>query len=209
MTRISIKDIHLFEIKDEREPGILYGCDQDWYGKHWQRMAGCGPCTVTNIMYYVYKAHRHSKLGQTRSDYLKLMNEIWNYVTPGMGGVSSTSMLMNGFGRYLQEQKLKYTLDNIDIERKVQQRPELSELIAFLENALMNDIPAAFLNLEHGTIHELESWHWVTVLALEYDLEEKAALITIMDNGDIKRIDLARWLSSTKLGGGFVSLTLG
>ncbi len=206
MTTISIKDINLFQIEEETVSMTIYGCDQEWYGKRWQRMAGCGPSTATNMMYYLKKVHYNAEIGQTKSDFLGLMNVIWEYVTPGMGGVSSTTMLMKGFGKYLKDQKLDHPLDSIDIGKKPEQRPDLSEVILFLEKALREDMPVAFLNLEHGSILELESWHWVTVVTLEYDLEERTAFTTIMDNGILKRIDLAGWLTSTKLGGGFVSL---
>ncbi len=206
MTAISIKDINLFRITEEEYHITLYGGNQEWYAKRWQRMAGCGPSTAANIMYYLNKTRYNTNIEQTKEEFLRLMNEIWRYVTPGMGGVSSTTMLMEGFRKYLTDQKLEHVLDSIDIGKKPEQRPDISEVISFLEKALEEDVPAAFLNLEHGSILELESWHWVTVVALEYDLEDRTAFITILDNGMRKRIDLVRWLNSTKLGGGFVSL---
>ena len=206
MTAISIKDINLFRITEEEYHITLYGGNQEWYVKRWQRMAGCGPSTAANIMYYLNKTRYNTNIEQTKEEFLRLMNEIWRYVTPGMGGVSSTTMLMEGFRKYLTDQKLEHVLDSIDIGKKPEQRPDISEVISFLEKALKEDVPAAFLNLEHGSILELESWHWVTVVALEYDLEDRTAFITILDNGMRKRIDLVRWLNSTKLGGGFVSL---
>ncbi len=206
MTAISIKDINLFRITEEEYHITLYGGNQEWYVKRWQRMAGCGPSTAANIMYYLNKTRYNTNIEQTKEEFLRLMNEIWRYVTPGMGGVSSTTMLMEGFRKYLTDQKLEHVLDSIDIGKKPEQRPDISEVISFLEKALEEDVPAAFLNLEHGSILELESWHWVTVVALEYDLEDRTAFITILDNGMRKRIDLVRWLNSTKLGGGFVSL---
>jgi hypothetical protein len=81
----------------------------------------------------------------------------------------------------------------------------LQQVVTFLAEALEKDSPVAFLNLEHGGLAELESWHWVTVISLEYDLEAKAAYATILDCGTEKRVNLTSWLETTKLGGGFVS----
>ena len=30
-----------------------FGCDQEWYAEHWQRQAGCGPCTAATLLYYL------------------------------------------------------------------------------------------------------------------------------------------------------------
>ena len=39
----------------------LYGCDQDWFASFWQRKAGCGPCTLANIMRYLGRAGKLSR----------------------------------------------------------------------------------------------------------------------------------------------------
>lgn len=206
MITISIKEKNILKIIDETE-NETFGSNQDWYTKKWQRMAGCGPSTVTNIIYYLN--NRQSGMpccpGLTRKDCLQLMDEIWNYVTPGLGGVSSTGMLGKGVQKYLLEKKLNINLDFLDIPKKQKQRPEVQQVITFLAKTLEKDSPLAFLNLEHGDIVELESWHWVTIISLDYDLDAKAAYAIILDCGTEKRINLTSWLETTKLGGGFVS----
>jgi hypothetical protein len=207
MVTVSIKDKDILKIEDEESKLSLYGSNQDWYAKRWQRMAGCGPSTVANIIYYLNKAQEDqaSRSKLTKKDCLELMNEIWNYVTPNLGGVSSTGMLREGVLKYLEKQKYSIKLDYLDIQKNKAQRPELQQVVSFLVKALKQDSPAAFLNLEHGSIEELDSWHWVTVISLEYELDYSAAYVTILDGGLIKRINLPEWLHTTKLGGGFVS----
>jgi hypothetical protein len=73
--------------------------------------------------------------------------------------------------------------------------------------ALRNDTPVAFLNLNNGAEKQLYSWHWVTIISLEYEEDGNTAFADILDEGLIKKIDLAGWFRTTTLGGGFVSFT--
>jgi hypothetical protein len=140
----------------------------------------------------------------TKEAYLNLMCEIWDCVTPSLGGVSSTSMLCNGFDKYRRKNNLNITTKSLDIPKNKKIRPDAQQVITFIANALEQDFPVAFLNLEHGTVYELESWHWVTIIALEYFEEYQSAIVDLLDGGIIKQIDLLQWLQTTKLGGGFV-----
>jgi hypothetical protein len=207
MNTVAIKNKNILKIEDEENKMVFYGSDQEWYSKKWQRMAGCGPSAVANIMHYLISSNNDpqscSKL--TKTELLKLMDEIWNYVTPGLGGVNSTGKLRDGVLKYTTEKELNIRLGCFDIPKKKALRPDLQQVVCFLTEALSKDSPVAFLNLEHGTIEELESWHWVTMIALEYDTELSATFATILDCGLEKRINLAEWLDTTKLGGGFVS----
>lgn len=203
---ISIKEKKIFKIIDETNENF-YGTNQEWYMKRWQRLSGCGPSAATNIMYYLNSTREFtpSYATLTKESCLNLMNEMWNYVTPGIGGVSSTNMFCKGVEKYLVDKKLNIKLNSIDIPKNNVLRPDLGQIILFLIKALKEDSPVAFLNLDHGTIYELDSWHWVTIISLEYELDSNIAFVTILDGGFVKRIDLSRWLQTTKFGGGFVS----
>lgn len=64
------------------------GADQEWYADEWQRKAGCGPTTASHLVSYLadtrpgwgdlYPSHSRRK-----RDFLALMNEMWEHVTPG------------------------------------------------------------------------------------------------------------------------------
>ncbi|HWT76963.1 MAG TPA: hypothetical protein VN258_19865 [Mobilitalea sp.] len=203
----SIKDKNLYKIEDEAAREIYYGSNQDWYGKRWQRLSGCGPSAVANVIYYLSRTRekQDSYPALTKEECLAFMNEIWNYVTPSFGGVSSTAMLCKGMNSYLKEKNLNIQMDSIDIPKKKSLRPDVKQVLQFIMDALKKDSPVTFLNLEHGTILELESWHWVTIVSLEYETDGSTAFVEILDGGLLKRIDLLQWLNTTKLGGGFVS----
>lgn len=209
MIIVSIKNKELLKIEDETNQKILYGSNQEWYGKWWQRMSGCGPSTAANILLYLNRACNHETYCPclSKKECLDLMNEVWGYVKPGFGGVSSTGMLCKGFQKYLQYKNLGIRLESLDIPKKKALRPNIRQMIDFISKSLQMDAPVAFLNLENGKIRELDSWHWVTIISIEYDMDTDSAFIVILDGGIEKRIDLSKWLGMTRLGGGFVSST--
>ncbi len=206
MAIFQLKDKDAFRIEDKAAAEIYYGSNQEWYPKKWQRMAGCGPSAAANIMYYLMHMHDtglNSFL--TKDDCLALMNELWYYVTPTLGGVSSTGMFSKGIDKYIKKKKLNIKIRSIDIPKNKSERPGIDQVHSFIIHAFEKESPVAFLNLEHGTIEELESWHWVTIISLDYQEENGSSWVQILDGGLVKRIDLLEWLRTTKLGGGFVS----
>jgi hypothetical protein len=210
MITASIKDKNLFIIIEENAEQPLYGSNQEWYLKKWQRMSGCGPSTVTNIIYYLNRTRNNSQCctNLTKNDCLNLMNEIWNFVTPSFGGISSTNMLCKGVKKYLTENALNIQMDFIDVPKKNSLRPDFKDVLTFINKALEDDTPVAFLNLDHGTVLELDSWHWVTIIGLTYEADGSTAFVDIMDGGLLIQINLSQWYQTTKLGGGFVSFAL-
>lgn len=206
MTIISINNVNLYKLLDSSDNIEYYGSNQEWYGRRWQRMSGCGPSTVTNIIYYINCTGMEPALRRelTKEECIALMKEMWNYVTPSLGGVSSTAMLKSGVDRYLREKNIKLTMETLDVPKTTAERPGTGKVIEFIEQSLKKDCPVAFLNLERGKVVNLDSWHWVTLVSLIYDKEEPV-LAEILDSGVRKRIDLGLWLRTTKLGGGFVS----
>jgi len=205
----SIENRDMLEIKDDNTGSTGYGFDQEWYRTKWQRSAGCGPTTVANLIHYFNRSDPEAKpdaSANTKSAGLGLMEEVWNYVTPSLQGVNTTKMLYEGTLDYAKAKGLDLSYDAIDIPRKRILRPPFEQVLLFIGNALEEDSPVAFLNLHNGEEKQLYSWHWVTILSLEYSEDAKTAVATIMDEGVLKKIDLFRWYYTTKIGGGFVCL---
>ena len=208
MLTTSIKNLSLFKIYDEINQSTYYGGDQEWYTKKWRRLAGCGPTAVSNILYYLSRTQLDSGSNEspiTKSGFISLMEEVWKYVTPKLGGISSTKMLCDGILGYAKSKARTVKIDFIDVPKKKLTRPEFRQLLTFLNEALRNDLPVAFLNLNQGTEKVLYSWHWVTITSLEYEDDGSVAFANILDEGVVKKVDLAQWFLSTSLGGGFVS----
>lgn len=201
----SIQNKEFFAVKDEDDRTIFYGFDQRWYTSEWQRRAGCGPTVAANIVNYLNCTCRGgSQLPLTKQEALALMEEVYQYVTPTPRGIPSTKLLHDKLLDYAQGMGLKMEVEVLNIPEDQGLRPSFSELIAFLDKALRNNIPLAFLNLDNGAEKRLDAWHWVTVISLD-TLSGDSALINILDGGTVQEIDLAQWFRTTRLGGGFIS----
>ena len=195
------------KIVDDATRKSYYGCNQEWYATEWQRLTGCGPTAVCNIIWYLNHIRPSSGLNQncsSKEKSISFMEEIWAYVTPSTEGIPTTRMLYESVMAYARAKGLNLTYGVCDVPEKKAGRPTLADVIRFLEKALEKDTPVAFLNLCNGCAANLEPWHWVTVISLEYEEDAKSAFIEVLDEGLIKRIDLALWCDTTTLGGGFV-----
>jgi len=211
MITTSIKNREIFKIASEDNLSSHYGCDQEWYMTEWQRNSGCGPTVVTNIFHYLNRMRNlpnQNILLPTKLEALSMMEDVWKYVTPTMHGIPTTKLLYDYVVVYAKAKTLNIKLDFINIDENQLPRPEFHKLLSFLYTALGNDTPIAFLNLDNGDEKGLDSWHWVTIISLEYAADESSAFIDILDAGIIKKIDLAKWFKTTVLGGGFVSFDI-
>lgn len=202
MIKISIKKPEFFEIIDKTTNNKYYGCNQEWYKKPWQRMAGCGPTVATNILIYLRKTHT------TKSESLEMMEEMWEHVTPTLKGVNTTNIFYKGLISYAKSKNKFLDYDAIDVPQKKEIRPTFEKVVKFITLSLEKDVPVAFLNLCNGEEKCLDKWHWVTLISLEYDESLNSAVIEILDEGIKKTVDLYLWYNTTTLGGGFVSFYL-
>lgn len=203
MIKISVKNPEYFEIMDEITSEKNFGFNQQWYKKPWQRMAGCGPTVAANIILYSRKS-----TGISKNEGLQIMDEMWEHVTPTIKGVNTTNIFYKGLLSFANSKKANLFYDAVDVPKKKDIRPSFDNVISFIKNSLENDIPLAFLNLCNGKETNLDEWHWVTLVSLEYEENLNSANIEILDESIIKTIDLLLWYNTTTLGGGFVSFAL-
>lgn len=192
-------DYEKFKVGNKKE---YYGGNQEWYKKYFQRLAGCGPTTASAII--MYEKRKVKELKNTKSEFLNLMEEVWNYITPGNMGVNKVEYFKNGFDKYLKDNNLTFESSILEIPKSKNKRPTNIELFDYLKSSITSDHPIAFLNLDHGKEKRLESWHWVLIIGITYDKEESIINANIADQGEIKTINLTLWLETTLLGGGFI-----
>ena len=212
MMNSTIRHPEYFQIFSEDESKTLFGCDQEWYRSHWQRISGCGPTAASNLMYYITRSKQAASdvnMTNNKGKCLALMEKVWGYVTPTQQGVDTTKRFVDSLGLYLEELHLKADLHVLNIAEDIQNRPTNEDVVTFLDQAMRNDAPIAFLNLCNGDEIALEEWHWVTIIALEYSDTASQVYVEIIDESKIKRINLALWLSTTTRGGGFVYIDAG
>ena len=185
----------------------FYGGSQMWYDFRRGRRAGCGPTAASNIIWYLTKSHRRlaalwHQEENPNADFLALMDEMYRHVTPGNRGVNTTGMFCDGVRHFLEQQGVAMEVHSLDIPEEIAERPDRETVKNFLMNALTADYPVAFLNLNNGKVTNLDRWHWVTLVAAD----PQCLMVTMLDQGRQVDIDLALWLETTTLGGGFVSL---
>lgn len=206
----SISNPNLLKVLDEDFSEVYYGCSQEWYNTLWQRRSGCGPTVTSNIMLYINYPTNNFEVGQTsykKKNCISFMEEVWEYVTPTKEGIPTTKMFYEKVISYTKLKGMDVEFSFCDLPEDKSKRPKLSEILNFLEGALLKDVPIAFLNLCNGDEKHLEEWHWVTIISLEYTEDGQNVFVNILDEGLIKKIDLVLWYNTTTKGGGFVYFT--
>lgn len=185
----------------------FYGANQTWYATHWQRQAGCGPTTCSHLLWYLSRTRQGSEAlcahdGTQRSGFIRLMEEVWQYVTPGMMGVNNTSIFTDGAVRYGLKHGVKLSCRLLEVSAIPFLRPKIAEVNDFLTRAMADDLPVAFLNLSNGALRNLDNWHWVTLVSAD----PQGSTAQMYDQGISREINLDLWLRTTSLGGGFVAV---
>ena len=200
--RASIQNINGLDIYTQQ--AVYHGADQDWFSTAWRRKAGCGPTTGANILRYLGERVPIELPGRSREDMQALMERVWGYITPGVFGLNSTQLFREGMDRLLSELGSPLRCRVLDVPAERESRPSPEAAANFLREAFEADSPVAFLNLDRGELSNLESWHWVSLVAVEH--EGGALTATAADNGHFLRLDLGLWLKTTRRNGGFVYL---
>ena len=184
------------------------GADQDWYRDVWQRRAGCGPTAAAMILDYLSCVWPElSGLtvtdARTTEDFLAQMEAVWPYVTPGTMGLDKPESFVLGCRSFALSRGAVLDGRILPIPRRGKGlRPDLDQVRTFLVWALDKDTPVAFLNYSNGDLKNLDSWHWVPLIACRG--EGDSLTVTALDGGEEKELDLALWLETSFLGGALV-----
>lgn len=205
---IYLNSLSLFQIRDEN--GVIYfGADQEWYQEIWQRRAGCGPTNCAQLLWYLSQTDLNGRAlvqfnMREKSGALSLMEEVWQYVTPGGMGVNSTELFCKGAAKYGESRDVPLAFQELKVPAFPLTRPSQKQVMDFIARMISNDIPIAFLNLSNGALRNLENWHWVTLVG--FSPEKMTAIM--YDQGESHEIDIGLWLKTTTLGGGFVGIQI-
>jgi hypothetical protein len=135
-----------------------------------------------------------------------LMDEVWQYITPGIMGVHLVSHFTAGLERYLTNRGADFKITTLLIPKKREERPSFDEVLDFIVTRLEADQPVAFLNLNNGGVANLDPWHWVTVVGLKQESAKGPVQLEIYDAGLSMIIDFTQWWEKTTRAAGFVSL---
>jgi hypothetical protein len=120
----------------------------------------------------------------------------------GQDGVNTTDMFIEGAIRYGKSKGVSLCHSVMEVSPRPSLRPSKEEMRAFMETAMQKDLPVAFLNLSNGALSNLDNWHWVTITA--FDIKQFTAVMC--DQGKQYEIEMDRWLHTTLMGGGLVTI---
>ncbi|MEE0067218.1 MAG: hypothetical protein UEY11_08400 [Evtepia gabavorous] len=185
------------------------GGDQEWYRDLWQRRAGCGPTTAAALLSYLSQTRPGLRpmapaAARTQAGFLRYMEALWPYVTPGARGLDKPESLVLGCRSFALSRGCRLQGQVLEIPAQREARPSLDQCRQFVAQCLDRDCPVAFLNFSHGALKNLDSWHWVPLTAMTEG--ESVLLCTILDEGEARVIDLALWWETSSLGGALVGL---
>ncbi len=199
--------VHPEWLQIRTETGVSYGFDQEWFTDAWQRRAGCGPTTATQVV--MYRAYKDGLLNpgehKTIDSVLPWMEKLWTYVTPGHGGLYKTRWFVEGVQSYLHDNQLGYSVKSLSIYPFNINRPTSESVAEFIDAALSEDCPVGFLNRHRGKEEGLSTWHWVPLIGMRRDGKEYRCFV--YDEGMERYFSLNQWLKDSTLGGGFVFIS--
>jgi hypothetical protein len=207
ITKFSVASIDEFRIKSE-SGATFYGGDQYWYSMDFKRGAACGATTCANILAYFARTRKelsgffpvnlYSRVG-----FIEFMEEVYPFVKPGIGGIMAGDFI-KGLTEYSSSRAVEFAVRKLVVPASRNSRPTAKVVGDFIANALVDDIPVAFLNLSNGRVQNLDSYHWVTIVSLDTDTMDAE----IVDNGHLLKVDIGKWLRQSALGGAFVVVYL-
>ncbi len=201
-----LSDIEAFAISDPSTGKTAMGGDQEWFHTKWQRLSGCGPTTVTNIFLYLTRNDRlDAPRPMPKETYRARMEDVWKHVTPTIHGIPTADLLLKGVPSLLEAHGYKGTKDKLDIVPA--KYVGLAAVENFLKDYIQRDIPVALLTLDTGKEPGLDEWHWVTAVAMD-KAQGNDLTIMLLDNGEMKEVNLGLWLATTKKGGGLAAFSI-
>ncbi|MCL2437180.1 MAG: hypothetical protein FWD00_03990 [Clostridiales bacterium] len=184
------------------EGSVLYGLDQNWYRTPIKRRRGCGPVTAATLLFYMNK-RENGPFGYDNTDIVKaveMLNDVWRYVRPGIKGLPSIKKFVKGIHKLCERYGLPWECQSINVNKNTL----VPEAAAFIESGINSDCPVAFLNLHAGVSTAFDGWHWLVLTGIR---KEGARYVASgIDYGKQIEFDLAEWIESTEVGGGFVYL---
>lgn len=188
---------------DKGEPS--YGADQKWFFGPVKQREGSGPAAAANIFYYIDRKKEPEKPPMAFRFFRIFLERLWGIITPTRYGIPEARMLADRVKNYANIKHYHVDVKSMEIPAQPADRPHISEAFNMIFEAMDNDVPAAFLNLENNSCPDLNTRHWVTIIGIDCD-NTGFARITYLDNGDVKDFDFGHWWTRGTGAGGIVTV---
>lgn len=156
---------------------IGYGGDQEWFTHAWARRAGCASVLASNMY-----AYYHQKSTYELSDFLKVMEMMFDAMTPGNMGYP----YLYKFARTLAK---IMNAEGFELKPIYQKRSKnYKQAISFVLQSLDEGHPVGMLILHHRAPElEEDNWHWICLSG--YIPKENGYDIIFSDCGERRIID--------------------
>ena len=150
---------------------LAYGGNPEWFPGTFQRRAGCGSVTGTNIAVCegLFSEEVENSESIPHESYLELMEGMYQYMTPGFMGYPLIGKFKKDFLSFASDRGKKLKARSMFLPRNRQ------DCLDFIKEGLYHGHPTALLIWRHSRKEFREdNWHWVTITG--YD-EEREILI--------------------------------
>ena len=180
-----------------------FGGDQHWYKAKWHSLSGCGPTAAATILAdLAEKAPSCRALYKygfplQKADFIKHMDEVREYVMPGVKGLTSKTFFACETRRFAESRGV--TLKTHIINKSF----SLEEAYEKIKESIDLDFPLALLILRNPA-PELEefTWHWMVVIGYKENMH-----IVMTTWGKIFDIDFKKvWNHECKNSSGMVQV---
>ncbi len=181
------------------------GGDQHWYKAKFHSLSGCGPTTAATILVYLaenFECCRNLyayKFSAKKEDFIRHMDEVRDYVKPGINGLTSKTYFACELRRFAQTR-------DIQIKTKlINKNFNVDEAYEKIKVSIDKGFPLALLILRNPepSLEEL-TWHWMVVIG--YKDENK---ILVSTWGKIYELSFKKvWNHTGKNSSGIVEIYL-
>lgn len=237
--RISIKSPQKLHVKTGY--GTSYGANQNWYGSFRKRMSGCGPTTATNLLIYSILTNPKTKnlcpyYDGKKNTALRFMDEVWDYVTPGLQGLNKLSMFTDGVYKFAKHKGVDISCSSF-AKPKTAVNPKTTGNFKTTENPTTVENPKTAdttTNEKENSTQKFSKENAVEFIKTALSEDSPVAFLNLnngkvhglqnwhwvsilsanenfddvelYDEGHIVHIDLSRWLSLSNVSGGFIRI---
>ena len=154
----------------------FYGGNQNWYSDSTKRSRGCGPTAAANITNYLAKGYPYqwgklySQPSMYELDFIKHMDLMYGYLTPGVVGVVQLSAFADGVEAWARFNN--QPLSRVTFTDSLTQ----DNMANFIKYGLIDDQPVATLNLQPPNTGYEYAWHWMTITKYFRDVNDNRFL---------------------------------
>ena len=152
---------------------IGYGGNQEWFSGEFQRKAGCGSVTGSNIAAIYAGIDKEMKTlycpenPLDYEEYLKLMETMYGYMKPGFMGYPLIGRFAKDFVKYAKDCGIFLKSRQLFLPK------ERETALKFILQGIDQNHPVAFLILRHPAKELREdNWHWVTITGYDDDKQK-------------------------------------